>query len=300
MGRILVVLLFCVLVVPALLLWRLWRHAGQRRQVNEGTVGFVIPTVDAERTLARWPARARALRVVGLVVGLVIIVLLALSVGTRSVFLWPLALGLGYLLGVLAGELARPRPLWAVVSRGEQSRLGDYIHPGLVWSLRGAALLAVAAGLTAILWSEPAGGGSALRMSCPGGGSELVGSGQVTEYAVFLVVLAAAGWLVSELTLWRLLRFPPAAEPDDVPVDEALRSASAHASVAAATVLTLLPLGGFALVTGLAVVGSCVTSDLLSIGLIGGGLAGLLAGLLVAVFLPGWLRPVRRRADVRS
>jgi hypothetical protein len=115
-----------------------------------------------------------------------------------------------------------------------------------------------------------------------------------------LLVLAAVGWLVSELTLLRVVRFPGAAESDDVPVDEALRSANAHASVAAASVLTLLPLGGFALVTGLAVTGSCANSDLVSIGLIGGGLAALLAGLVVAAFIPGWLRPVQRRAGVRS
>lgn len=300
MGRILVILLLAVLVVPGLLLWRLWGHASQRRQVNEGTLSFVIPTVEAERTLARWPVRARVVRTVGLAAGLLIIVLLGLTVGTRSVFLWPLALALGYLLGVLVGELTRPRPLWAV-GRDFQGRIGDYIHPGLVWSLRGAALLALAGGVTATLLSEPTGDGSAaLLLRCPGGGSQFLGAGQVSEYAVFLLVLAAAGWVVSELTLLRVVRLPGAAELDDVPVDEALRSANAHATVAAASVLTLLPLGGFALVTGLAVTGSCVSSDLLSIGLIGSGLAALLAGVLVAAFVPGWLRPVQRRADVRS
>lgn len=300
MGRVLVFLLLAVLVVPALVLWRLWRHAGQRRQVNEATLGFVVLTVPAERTLSRWPVRARILRAVGLGVGLVIIVLLAVSVGTRSVFLWPLALALGYLLGVLVGELIRPRPVWAVGSR-PLGRIADFINPALVWSLRGAALLALAVGISATLLSEPTSDGSAaLRLSCPSGGSQLVGSGQISEYAVFLLVLAAGGWLVSELTLLRVVRFPGAEEPDDVPVDEALRSASAHASVAAASILTLLPLGGFALVTGLAVTGSCATSDLASIGLIGAGLAALLAGLLIAAFLPSWLRPVRQRADVRS
>ncbi len=298
------VLLLAVLVVPALLMWRLWRHAGQRRQVNEGTLGFVVLTVDAERTLARWPLRARVVRTAGLGAGLVAIVLLAVMVGTRSVFLWPLALGLGYLLGVLVGELTRSRPQWAVASTSRQrppGRVSDYIHPGLVWSMRVSALLAIAAGVTARLMSVPTTDGSAaLLMSCPGGGSQLVGAGEVAEYAVFLLLLAAGGWVVSELTLLRIVRLPRAEESDDVPVDEALRSANAHASVAAASVLTLLPLGGFTLVTGLAVVGSCASSDLISTGLIGGGLAALVAGLLVAAFIPGWLRPVWRRADVRS
>lgn len=300
MGRVLVVLLLAVLVVPGLALWRSWRHAGQRRQVNEATLGFVVLTVEAERTLSRWPVRARVVRTLGLAAGLVLIVALGFGVGTRSVFLWPVALGLGYLLGVLLGELTRPRPLWAL-GRTPAARIGEYLHPGLVWSLRGAALLAVAAGVTATLRSVPTGDGSAaLPLTCPDGGTQLVGAGQVTEYAVLLLVLAAVGWVVSELTLLRVVRFPGAAESDDVPVDEALRSANAHASVAAASVLTLLPLGGFALVTGLAVTGSCANSDLVSIGLIGGGLAALLAGLVVAAFIPGWLRPVQRRAGVRS
>lgn len=301
MGRVLVFLLLAVLVVPALLQWRLWRQAGLRRQVNVGTLGFVVLTLPAERTLSRWPVRARIVRTVGLGVGLLITVLLAFRVGTRSVFLWPLALGLGYLLGVLAGELTRPRPAWAV-RRGRPGRLADYIQPALAWSLRGTALLAIAAAVTALVVSAPTGDGSAaLLLRCPAGGTEAVGAGQVTEYALILLVLAAAAWVVSEVTLLlRIVRAPMPAESDDVPVDEALRSASAHASVAAASVLTLLPLGGYALVTGLSVTGSCVNSDLVSIGLIGGGLAALLAGLLVAAFVPGWLRPVQRRADVRS
>jgi len=226
-------------------------------------------------------------------------VVLALRIGTLSVFLWPLALLLGYLIGVVGGELVRPRPYWETTSR-PTARLADYIDPGLVWSLRGSALLTVAVAAGAAIATEPTGGGAALAIRCPGGGMDLVGAGQVTVYAGLVLGLAAVGWLVSELTLWRLLHRPGAAELDDVPVDEALRSASAHACVAAATTLILLPLGGFSLVTGLAVVGGCASSDLVSLTLIIGGFAALLAGLLVAAFLPRWLRPVQHRADVRS
>lgn len=300
MGRILVVLLLAVLIVPALLLWRVWRQAGQRRLVNEATLGFVTTSAAAERTLARWPLRARAVRTAGLVAGLALVVLLAIGFGTRSVFGWPLALGLGYLVGVLAGELIRPRPSWPTRA-APAGRLADYISSPLVWALRAAALVTIGLAGTVIVLSEPAGDGSmGLAMSCAGGGTELVGSGQVAEYAVFVLAMAAASWLLSEVVLLRTLRRPGAAEPEDVPVDEALRSMSAHAGVAAASVLTLLLLGGFALVTGLAVVGSCANSDLLSVGLIAGGLAALLAGLLVAGFLPSWLRPLKRQADVRS
>lgn len=300
MGRILVIALLAVLVVPAVVLWRLWRDAGQRRMVNEGTLGFLTPTIDAERTMARWPNRARKLRVAGLGAGLVLVVLLAVRIGTLSVFGWPLALALGYLLGVLAGELARPRPTWTVSDRAV-GRISDYIAPVLVWALRAVSAVAVGLAVTVAQLSTPdPSGGSGLAMSCPGGGTQFVGSGQLTDGALVVLVLTLTGWLGSELTLLRILRRPVAAELEDVPVDEALRSASAHASVAAASVLTLLPLGFFALATGFGVVGSCGGSDLLSVGLIAGGLAAVLAGLLVAAFLPSWLRPVERKADVRS
>lgn len=299
MGRILVFLLLAVLVVPAVLLWRLWREATQRRVVNEGTLGFVTPTIEAERTMARWPARARVVRSLGLLAGLAIIVLLALRIGTLSVFLWPLALLLGYLLGVVAGEFVRPRPQWRT-SAGSTTRLSDYISPGLVWSMRGGVALTVLIAGGAVLAAEPAGDGSVLALGCPGGGTEVIGAGQIAMYALLVLALAGIGWLVSELTLWRLLHRPVATELDDVPVDEALRSASAHSSVAAATTLILLLLGGFSLVTGVAMVGGCAHSDLVSVTLVAAGFAALLAGLLVAAFLPRWLRPVLQRADVRS
>lgn len=299
MGRIVVFFLLLVLIVPALLLGRLWRQATQRRLVNEGTLGFVVPTAEADKTMARWPVRARVFRAAGLVAGLGLIVALAVRIGTVSVFVWPLALALGYLLGVLAGELARPRPQWELDPR-RSGTLSDYIHPGLVWSLRGTALLATVIAVGTRLLSKPTSGGSAaLQLACPGG-AELVGSGQVTEYASMVLAVSVLSWLVTELTLLRTVRLPRAAQFEDVPVDEALRSASAHAAVAAGSVLTLLPLGGFALVTGIAVVGSCANSDVVSLALVAGGLAALLAGFFVAAFLPSWLRPVRRAADVRS
>ena len=300
MGRIVVFLLLLILVVPALLLGRLWRQATQRRLVNEGTLSFVVPTAEAEATMARWPLRARVLRAVGLVAGLALIVALAVRIGTVSVFLWPLALALGYLLGVLAGELLRPRPQWEL-DQGRSGGLADYINAGLVWSLRATALLGAATAVgTMVLRTRTPDGSAGPQPSCPGGWAQLVGTGQVTPYAVLVLGVGVASWLVTELILLRTVRLPRAADLDDVPLDEALRSASAHAAVAAGSILTLLPLGGFALVSGIAVVGSCANSDVVSISLIAGGLAALLAGVFVAAFLPSWLRPVRRRADVRS
>ncbi|CAN5135953.1 hypothetical protein BH20ACT5_BH20ACT5_21760 [soil metagenome] len=303
MGRILVFLLLAVMIMPAVLLARLWRYAGQRRQVNEGTLGLVVPTVEAERTLARWPVRARWLRLAGLLAGLGLVVLLIVMVGERSVFVWPLAIGFGYLLGVLVGEAARPRPLWPATPDATRSaaRIADYIHPGLVWSLRGTVVIVVAAVVTAGLVGDiDADGAVTFPVSCPAGGTQALGPVASGAAGFALLALVGVAWLLAETALFRALRRPRAGEADDVPVDDALRSASAHAAVGAASVLVLLPLGAAALVLGFQVVDSCLNSDPLSIALIGGGLSAVIAGLLVIAFLPGWLRQVRRRAAVRS
>lgn len=303
MGRVLVFGLLAVLVVPSILLGRLWRYAGQRRLVNEGTLGLVVPTVAAERTVARWPVRARRLRLVGLLAGVAVALGLVFMVGERSVFFWPLAIGFGYLLGVLVGEVARPRPLWPDGQDAGRpvARIADYIHPGLVWSLRATVAIIAAVAVAAVATGEVTSSGAVvLPVSCPDGRMQTLGPWAAGAPGLALLGLVAASWLLAEAALFRVVRRPRAGEADDVPVDDALRSASAHTAVAAASVLVLLPLGGVALTMGFQVVDSCLNSDPLSISLIGGGLAAVTAGLLVIAFLPGWLRPVRRRAAVRS
>lgn len=297
MGRIVVFLLLVVLVVPAGLLWRQWWAASARRQINEGTLGFVVATVEAERTLARWPHRARNVRRAGVLLGLAGIVLLALRFGTLSVFLWPPVLGLGLLVGTLIGELVRPRPQWAVTPEGAGA-LRDHIDPGLVWWLRGATALAVVVGAGTVVLSRPGPDGRAV--DCLGSTGVMDESGSIVLAAAAVAGVALAAWLLAEATLVRVLRLPRAAEFDDVPLDETLRSARAHAGVAAATALALLPLGGFAVVFGLAMANGCADSDLVGTGLVAGGLASVLAGLSVVAFLPSWVRMIQPRADVRS
>lgn len=296
-GRIVVFLLLVVLVVPAVLLWRQWRAASARRQINEGTLAFVVSTADAEKTLARWPQRARQVRRLGLVLGLAGIIVLALRFGTVSVFLWPPVLGFALLLGTLAGELVRPRPLWARTARSG-GNLADHIDPGLVWWLRGSAVLALVVGIGAALRSRP--GVEGRTIDCVAATGVMDNSGTIVAAASGVAGTAVLAWALAEATLQRVLRLPAAVEFDDVPLDETLRSARAHAGVAAATALVLLPLGGFAVVAGLTIVDNCADSDLVGTGLVAGGLAAVLAGLSVAAFVPSWVRAVQVRADVRS
>ena len=79
-----------------------------------------------------------------------------------------------------------------------------------------------------------------------------------------------------------------------MPVDEALRTWTAHLVTAATSVLALLPLGTLLLVAGIEL-GDRVTEsvDLLPVALVAGGFSALAAGVAVAGFLLGWLRPVR-------
>jgi hypothetical protein len=111
------------------------------------------------------------------------------------------------------------------------------------------------------------------------------------------LVLPVVCWLVAEAALARILVRPLAGEGADVPVDEALRTWTAHLVTAAASVLALLPLGTLLLVGGIET-GDRITSgfDLLPVALVAGGFSALTAGLAVAVFLLTWLRPVRAGA----
>jgi hypothetical protein len=111
------------------------------------------------------------------------------------------------------------------------------------------------------------------------------------------VVIPVVAWLLAELALLRALLRPLPAEGADVPVDEALRTWTAHLVTAASSVLGLLPLGTLLLVAGIDL-GDRVTEnvDLLPVALVAGGFSALAAGVAVAGFLLRWLRPVRSNA----
>jgi hypothetical protein len=131
-----------------------------------------------------------------------------------------------------------------------------------------------------------------------GTAAALRSSGDLTGATVpVALVPPLVAWLVAEVALLRILVRPLPAEGADVPVDEALRTWTAHLVTAAASVLALLPLGTLLLVGGIEM-GDRVTSgfDLLPVALVAGGFSALAAGVAVAFFLLAWLRPVRSSA----
>jgi hypothetical protein len=110
------------------------------------------------------------------------------------------------------------------------------------------------------------------------------------------LVAPVAAWLLAETALLRAVLRPLPAEGADVPVDEALRTWTAHLVTAATTVLALLPLGALLLVAGIDPDRVSEGFDFLPVALVAGGFSALAAGLAVAGFLLTWLRPIRSSA----
>jgi hypothetical protein len=269
-GRLIAVVLFVALMAPAALLYRAWGLAAGRRQVASAAVEFVTPTPAGSSYLARQAVHGRRVRQLGLVLGIVAVVVSVVLFAEASVFLWVPALATGLLLGVLLAEATRPRPRWSMSAPARRPRRGEQVSPGLLWTMRAAVVGEV---VTAAL---------------------LVGDLRRAVTVTALVVPLLA-WLLAEAALLRVLVRPLPAEGADVPVDEAQRTWTAHLVVAAASVLTLLPLGSLLLVAGIGL-GDDVAGDgsgLVPVALVAGGFSALLAGLLVAGYLFTWLPPVR-------
>ena len=274
MGRLIAVVLFIAVLVPGVLLGREWARAGDRRAVAGGSVELADPTAEGTAALAAQAAHGRRWRRLGLFLGLAGIVGSVVALGEASVFLWVPVLVLGLLAGVLLAEVTRPRPRWALAQPVRRPRRAELVSPWLVWTTRGVVVGAV----VAAVWSWSAG--------------ELDATVAGTAVAVPLV----AG-LLAEVALVRAVRRPLPATGADVPVDEALRTWTAHLATAAASVLGLLPLGVLLLAAGIDL-GDRITEhfDLLPVALVAAGFSALLSGLAVAVFLLTWARPVRAGA----
>ncbi|KQS68440.1 hypothetical protein [Modestobacter sp. Leaf380] len=274
MGRLIAVVLFIAVMVPAGLLARGWARATDRRVVAGGGVELVPPSEEGAAVLARQARHGRRVRQLGFGLGLVAVVASVVLFAEASVFLWLPALVVGLLLGVLLAEATRPRPRWALSSPARRPRRGDQVSPWLLWSARGAVVGELAA--AALLWRAD---------SLDGG------------VATVALVVPAAAWLLAEVALLRVLVRPLAAEGADVPVDEALRTWTAHLVTAAVSVVALLPLGALLLLAGVDL-GDRVTDgvDLLPVALVAGGFSTITAGLAVAGFLLTWLKPVRHTA----
>jgi hypothetical protein len=274
MGRLIAVVLFVAVLVPGAVLARAWGLAAGRRAVAAAAVEFAEPSAEGMATLTRQARHARRVRRLGWLFGLVAVVASVVLFAEASVFLWLPAVVVGLLLGVLLAELTRPRPRWRLSDPPRRQRRSEQISPWLVWTMRGAVVAEV---ITATVLTRNG-----------------VLTGPVGPLALLPPVVC---WLLAEGSLLRILLRPLPAEGADVPVDEALRTWTAHLVTAASSVLSLVPLGAL-LLTGGIELGDRITSgfDLLPVALVAGGFSALVAGLAVAVFLLTWLRPVRLSA----
>jgi hypothetical protein len=274
-GRLIAVILFIAVLVPGVLLGRAWWLAAGRRAVAGGSVELAEPTPEGTEALRRQAQHGRRLRRLGLLLGIAGVIGSVVLFAEASVFLWAPVLAVGLLAGVLLAEVTRPRPRWAVAQPRRRPRQSELVSPWLVWTTRvvlGAELVAAV-----WLWSEE-------DLSAAVGWTA--------------VVVPAVAWLLAELALLRAVLRPLPAAGADVPVDEALRTWTAHLVSAAASVVALLPLGALLLTAGIGL-GDRVTEsfDLLPVALVAGGFSALAAGVAVAVFLVTWLRPVRESAS---
>ncbi len=271
MGRLIAVVLFIAVLVPGVLLARAWALAAGRRAVAAAAVGFTTPTPEGLATLTRQAQHGRRVRRLGFLLGLAGIGVSIALFAEASVFLWLPALVLGLLLGVVLAEATRPRPRWRAGSPPRRPRQSELISMVLLWSMRAVALAELVAAV--LMWR----------------------SGALPDSVGWVAVaVPLVAWVLAEVALLRAQLRPLPAEGADVPLDEALRTWTAHLVTAAVSVLALLPLGTLLLAAGIDL-GDRVTRgiDLLPVALVAGGFAGLAAGLALAVFLVTWLRPVR-------
>jgi len=272
-GRLIAVLLFIAVLVPGVLLARAWWLAAGRRAVASGAVQLAEPTPEGMQVLRRQAQHGRRVRLLGLLGGVAGVIGSVVLLAEASVFLWFPVLVLGLLAGVLLAEATRPRPRWAVAAPVRRPKRGELISAWLVWTMR---VVVVASGAAAVvLWRA----------------EELS-----DDVAWTLVIGLAVVWAVAEIATLRAVVRPLPAAGADVPIDEALRTWTAHLVASATTVLALLPLGVLLLRAGIDPDAVSEDFDVLPVALVAGGFSALVAAVAVAGFLLTWLRPVRSNA----
>ena len=272
-GRLIAVVLFIAVLVPGVLLARAWWLAAGRRAVAAGAVEFAEPSPAGVATLNRQAQHGRRVRQLALLFGIAGVIGSVILLAEASVFLWAPILAVALLIGVLLAEATRPRPRWKLATPPRRPRRGELISAWLVWIMRAVALAEVVAAI--VLWRA---GELAAATAWPA------------------LIVPAVAWLLAEIALLRAVVRSLPAEGADVPVDEALRTWTAHLVAAATTVLALLPLGGLLLVAGIDPERASEGFDLLPVAFVAGGFSALAAGIAVAGFLLTWLRPIRSNA----
>ena len=273
MGRLIAVVLFIAVLVPGVLLARAWWLAAGRRAVAGGAVDLVEPTPEGMATIQRQAQHGRRIRRLGLLLGVLGVIGSVVLLAEASVFLWVPVLAVGLLAGVLLAEATRPRPRWKYSSPPRRPRRSEQISGWLVGTMRVAVAAQVA--VTIGLWRE----------------------GELPDGVAWAALVApVVAWVLAEIALLRAVVRPLPAEGADVPIDEALRTWTAHLVTAATSVLALLPLGTLLLVGGIDPERATEGFDFLPVVLVAGGFSALAAGVAVAGFLLTWLRPVRSNA----
>jgi len=267
------VVLFIAVLVPGVLLARAWWLAAGRRHVAGGSVELVEPTPEGIATLQRQALHGRRIRQLGLLLGIAGVLGSVVLLAEASVFLWVPVLALGMLAGVLLAEATRPRPRWRYSTPPRRPRRSEQISGWLVATMRVAVVAQVAA--TVGLWRD----------------------GELSDAVAWAALVAPlTAWVLAEVALLRAVLRPLPAAGADVPIDEALRTWTAHLVTAAASVLALLPLGTLLLVGGIDPERVTEGFDFLPVVLVAAGFSALAAGIAVAGFLLTWLRPVRSNA----
>ncbi|HVD26912.1 MAG TPA: hypothetical protein VNC79_00230 [Mycobacteriales bacterium] len=273
MGRLIAVILFIAVLVPGVLLGRAWWLAAGRRAVAGGSVELAEPTPEGSQALQRQAQHGRRVRRLGLLLGIAGVIGSVVLLAEASVFLWVPVLAVGLLAGVLLAEVTRPRPRWKTAVPPRRPRQREQISGWLVWTMRATAGAELILAIT-------------LRRN-----------GELPDgVALAAIAVPLLGWLLAEVALLRALVRPMPAQGADVPVDEALRTWTAHLVTAAASVLALLPMGALLLTAGIDPDQVSEGVDLLPVTLVAGGFSALAAGVAVAGFLLTWLRPVRANA----
>ena len=272
MGRLIAVVLFIAVLVPGVLLARAWWLAAGRRAVAGGAVELAEPTPEGVATLQRQAQHGRRIRRLGLLLGVSGVIGSVVVLAEASVFLWVPVLAVGMLAGVLLAEATRPRPRWRYTDPPRRPRRSEQISGWLVGTMRVAVLAQLA--VTVELWR----------------------SGEISDAVAWAALIAPfAAWVLAEIALLRAVVRPMPAQGADVPIDEALRTWTAHLVTAATSVLALLPLGTLLLVGGIDPERATEGYDFVPVVLVAGGFSALAAGIAVAGFLLTWLRPVRSR-----
>ena len=216
-----VVVLLGLVIHAAWLGRRSWRPADWAREM-----GFEL-TLQNGPMVITYLIRTRTLRITGAVIGLLAPIGYAALVGRPLPvpFDWGLIDALvGYLVGAVVGELTIKRPRGNVQVASLQPReLPDYLPASLLWGSRAAAAAALLVVATFHLLNA--------RATQPYSGPNPIVIGTT------IVVV-----LLSVELLQRLIvaRPQPAADPDVIRADDAIRSASVHALAGAGSALQLI------------------------------------------------------------